>query len=121
LVLALAAVLLAALYALHITLDALTSLTPALWPLAPSIQIKIVVSGRISRRGRRWPRPRRGQPAPPTSPGIRGGAADVRDRARAPQHAESLLARGDVSAQSGAEAPGAGEAVGKAGRAAPAG
>ena len=46
-VLALAAVLLAALYALHITLDALTSLTPALWPLAPSIW-RIVVSGRIS-------------------------------------------------------------------------
>ena len=50
-VLALAAVLLAALYALHITLDALTSLTPALWPPAPSIQIKIVVSGRISPQG----------------------------------------------------------------------
>ena len=47
LVLALAAVLLAALYALHITLDAHTPLTPALWPPAPSIW-RIVVSGRIS-------------------------------------------------------------------------
>jgi hypothetical protein len=50
LVLALAAVLLAALYALHITLDALTSLTPALWPPAPSIW-RIAVSGRISPQG----------------------------------------------------------------------
>ena len=49
--LVLAAVLLAALYALHITLDALTSLTPALRPPAPSIQIKIAVSGRMSARG----------------------------------------------------------------------
>jgi len=47
LVLALAAVLLAALYALHITLDAHTPLTPALWPPAPSIW-RIAVSGRIS-------------------------------------------------------------------------
>ena len=44
-----AATLTATLYALHITLDALTSLTPALWPLAPSIQ-KIEVNGRISQQ-----------------------------------------------------------------------
>ena len=42
--------LIATLYALHITLDALTSPTPALWPLAPSIQ-KIEVNGRISQQG----------------------------------------------------------------------
>ena len=48
--LVLAAVLLAALYALHIALDALTSLTPALWPLAASIW-RIAVSGRISPQG----------------------------------------------------------------------
>jgi membrane-bound metal-dependent hydrolase YbcI (DUF457 family) len=46
-----AAALVAALYALHIALDALTSPTPALWPLAPSLQVKIEVNGRISTRG----------------------------------------------------------------------
>jgi membrane-bound metal-dependent hydrolase YbcI (DUF457 family) len=46
-----AAALVAALYALHITLDALTSPTPALWPLAPSLQVKIEVNGRMSTRG----------------------------------------------------------------------
>ena len=46
-----AAALVATLYALHIILDVLTSPTPALWPLAPSLQVKIEVNGRISTRG----------------------------------------------------------------------
>ncbi|MCC6003674.1 MAG: hypothetical protein LM590_04970 [Thermofilum sp.] len=41
----------AMLYALHVTLDAHTPPTPALRPLAPSIQVKIAVSGRISPQG----------------------------------------------------------------------
>ena len=46
-----AAALVAALYALHIALDALTSPTPTLWSLAPSLQVKIEVNGRMSTRG----------------------------------------------------------------------
>jgi membrane-bound metal-dependent hydrolase YbcI (DUF457 family) len=45
------AALIATLYALHIALDVLTSPTPALWPLAPSLRVKIEVNGRISTRG----------------------------------------------------------------------
>lgn len=36
-----------ALYSLHIALDTLTSPTPVLWPLAPSIWVRVEVGGRV--------------------------------------------------------------------------
>jgi membrane-bound metal-dependent hydrolase YbcI (DUF457 family) len=45
------AVLAVLLYALHIVMDLLTGLTPALWPLAPAIAVNIEVNGAYSVNG----------------------------------------------------------------------
>jgi hypothetical protein len=75
----------AMLYALHVTLDAHTPPAPAPQPPAPSIQIKIAVSGRISPQGPAPAASARGGNKPHRlhRETERGGAARVRDRARA--------------------------------------
>jgi ABC-type xylose transport system permease subunit len=39
------------LYTLHIALDTLTTLTPALWPLAPQIRVIVEMTGAVSSKG----------------------------------------------------------------------
>jgi len=40
-----------ALYSLHLALDTLTSPTPVLWPLAPSVWVRVGVGGRVGPGG----------------------------------------------------------------------